>query len=814
MGADFLRLSRILDLSVENRAITNIGNAGTDFDTSGGLTLAGDLTVNGNLAINGTTTNVQSTTVQIDDKNIELAHSPSGAVGNNAAVDGGGITLISSQGNKTLNWVNSTSAWTSSEHLNLASGKSFYLNGTILQDVTETLTNKTLTSPVLNTGVSGTAIKDEDNMSSNSATHLATQQSIKAYVDAANTLDGLSDVTITSVADNNFFQYDSSSSKWVNKTTPEINDSGADHQYIFAVGNLAANRIITLPVLTGGDTFVFEAHTQTLTNKTIVAGSNTISGIVNANLSGSAAISNANLANSSITLAAESGSNDAISLGETFTFTAGEGIDTTMGTNTVTIAGEDASTSNKGIASFDSNDFSVSSGAVTIKSGGVTNAQLAGSIANSNLANSTITIGGTSTALGGTITALTALTDLDLTAGNKTIFDTVGANTLTIGAGGTTVNIAGNLTISGASTLVTSNTVQIGDALLLLNSDESGTPSHDSGLVIERGSSANVGFIWDESADEWAIINTDSVGAETGNVTISSYASLQVGGFSASSMSLGGVDVVTLTGTQTLTNKTLTAPTINAGTLNLMTALTVANDIDVGAYEVRALKFESDQATGTAPLTVASTTVVTNLNSDLLDGVQGALYSQIVGTETLTNKTLTAPKIANNGFIADANGAEQIIFATTSSAVNEITITNGATGVPSTIASSGESNIGLRISGSGTGGVILHGGATKGSYLEFGVKQTTVPDDPSTELARMYLKEIDSNNNALAVKIQKAGAIVEVEITSPKAICAVCGNKDGAKDPLYDFERGVMVLDLWCGHSFEVPMQGSQINGN
>ena len=49
---------------------------------------------------------------------------------------------------------------------------------------TQTLTNKTLTSPVLNTGVSGTAIKDEDDMASNSATHLATQQSIKAYVDA------------------------------------------------------------------------------------------------------------------------------------------------------------------------------------------------------------------------------------------------------------------------------------------------------------------------------------------------------------------------------------------------------------------------------------------------------------------------------------------------------------------------------------------------------------------------------------------------------------------------------------------------------
>ena len=51
----------------------------------------------------------------------------------------------------------------------------------------QTLTNKTLTSPVINTGISGTAIKDEDNMSSNSATHLATQQSIKAYVDGQTT---------------------------------------------------------------------------------------------------------------------------------------------------------------------------------------------------------------------------------------------------------------------------------------------------------------------------------------------------------------------------------------------------------------------------------------------------------------------------------------------------------------------------------------------------------------------------------------------------------------------------------------------------
>ena len=72
----------------------------------------------------------------------------------------------------------------------------------------QTLTNKTLTSPVLNTGVSGTAFKDEDNMASDSATALASQQSIKAYVDGKShtALTGSTDNQITTVTGANAIQ--------------------------------------------------------------------------------------------------------------------------------------------------------------------------------------------------------------------------------------------------------------------------------------------------------------------------------------------------------------------------------------------------------------------------------------------------------------------------------------------------------------------------------------------------------------------------------------------------------------------------------
>jgi hypothetical protein len=99
-----------------------------------------NLTISGNLTVNGTTTNINSTNLVVEDKNIVLADvdTPS-----DATADGGGLTLKGAT-DKTFNWVDATDAWTSSEHINLASGKALYLNGTLETAAAQTLTNKTI----------------------------------------------------------------------------------------------------------------------------------------------------------------------------------------------------------------------------------------------------------------------------------------------------------------------------------------------------------------------------------------------------------------------------------------------------------------------------------------------------------------------------------------------------------------------------------------------------------------------------------------------------------------------------------------------
>jgi hypothetical protein len=150
--------------------------------TFAGLTVTQNLVVSGNLTVDGTTTTLNSSTLQVVDKNIELAKVTTPT---DITADGGGITLKGLT-DKTLNWINSTGSWTSSEHLNLVSGKEYKINNTTVLtanqvlgktlptgDVvgtsdTQTLTNKTLQGFDLSGNISSSQVRF--NLTDNNAT--------------------------------------------------------------------------------------------------------------------------------------------------------------------------------------------------------------------------------------------------------------------------------------------------------------------------------------------------------------------------------------------------------------------------------------------------------------------------------------------------------------------------------------------------------------------------------------------------------------------------------------------------------------------
>jgi len=671
--------------------------------------------------------------------------------------------------------------------------------------IAQTLANKTLTSPVINTPTVGTSLSmlEDATIIFEGATD-NTNETILTVVDpTGDRTVSIPDATDTLVGKATTDVLTNKTLTSPVLTTPQINDSAANHQYIFGVADLAANRTVALPLLTGNDTFTFNAFAATLTNKTIDSDSNTITNIVNADIKASAAIVDTKLA----TIAtANKVSGAAVQLAGTSAIENSTGLQVKSA-----LAGDGLALASQVLSiNVDDSSIETSSDALRVKASGITNAMLAGSIVNGKLSGPSIAVTDGTTASnivpGGTLT-------FTATANETTVAQSGG--TVTIGLPND-VTIAGTLTVSGTTTTVNSTTVTVDDPIFTIGGDTAPASDDDKDRGIEfryhTGSAAAVGFFgYDDSAGVFtgftAATNTSEVFSGTViNATFGNIAGTLTTAAQAGITSVGTLSAITVTGAGVFNGDVdlgnATSDTITA-TGRFDSDLVPSSD-DARDLGTSILEWQDLYLDGTANIDILTADAGT---------VGGADIVTVSATQTLTAKTLTAPKFADGGFVADAAGLELVIFDSVSTAVNEITVANAATGgTPSVAATGGDSDVALTLKSKGTDGIIISSTADNGAYLEF--QQKAAAADPSTEYARMYLKQVDASNNAIAVKLQKGGAIVEVEITSPRAVCGECGRKDGAKDPLYDFERGVMVLDLWCGHSFEVPMQWSQIDGS
>lgn len=307
----------------------------------------------------------------------------------------------------------------------------------------------------------------------------------------------------------------------------------------------------------------------------------------------------------------------------------------------------------------------------------------------------------------------------------------------------------------------------ITDPLIRLNSGQTGSPSKDVGLVIERGDSTNAAIIYDESADKFVFINTTEDGTTSGNVTISSYADLQAATINTGILEIGGTAVTSTAAELNI----LDGVTVTATELNYVSGVTSAIQTQIDNISSSFTLSDNQGTPNTDTFTTGqtltfagSTGIDTTVSDNQVAIAIDSTVATLTGSQTLTNKTLTLPTIGGTGasFSGSTSGATALVAAATAgattitmpattgtmaltsdipTAVSELTNDSGystTTGTVTSVAGTGTVN-GLTLSGT----VTSSGNLTLGGTFSATVSEISDLTATATELN--YTDGVTSN---------------------------------------------------------------------
>ena len=246
----------------------------------------------------------------------------------------------------------------------------------------------------------------------------------------------------------------------------------------------------------------------------------------------------------------------------------------------------------------------------------------------------------------------------------------VGSNNAITPTGGTLV-ITGGLTVSGTTTTVNSTNTTIADTLIELGTGRTGSPSGDTGLILERGDSNNAFIGWDESEDKFTFATTTATGASTGDLTLTAgtiVANLEgtVTGNASTASNLTGTPNITV---GTIQGTTCTVNSVSIADDSFGDVRRIPQNAKTSGYTLTANDSGKHISITTGGVTVPS--------GQFVAGMAVSIYNNSGSDQTITQGSSTTLRLVGKSDTGNRTLAQRGLCTILCVAANEFVITGG-----------------------------------------------------------------------------------------------------------------------------------------